>query len=111
MNLLFKALLIASPLIAITFYYIVLKQEQIDTQIHVEDTRFERDFNEFSSALEKDPDLKAKYQARAAEAEAELEELEPEVKKSKDKSDKFSTEFDKAMDEFEQMQKKGDDEK
>lgn len=107
MNTLFKILLVSSPILALIFYYTVLKQEQIDTQIKTEDTRFERDFNEFSADLEKDPDLKAKYQARADEAQKELEDLEPEVKKSKDKSDKFSTEFENAMDEVEKMQKKG----
>jgi len=104
MNTLFKILLISSPILALIFYYTVIKQEQIDTQIKHEDARFERDFNDFSADLEKDPDEKAKYQARADEAQAEIEDLEPEVKESEGKGKKFADEFEKGMEEFEKMQ-------
>lgn len=111
MNTLLKILLVSSPVLALILYYTILKQEQIDVEIKKEDTRFERDFNDFSADLEKDPVKKEKYQARADDAQKELEDLEPEIKKNKDKSDKFSTEFENAMDEFEKMQKKGKGEK
>ena len=105
MNTLFKILLISSPILALIFYYTVIKQSEINTQIKHADAQFERDFNEFSAELEKDPDAKAKYQARADESQQEIEELEPEVEQKKGKTDKFSTEFETAMDEFEKMQK------
>jgi len=104
MNTLFKIILISSPILALIFYYTVMKQSEIDTQIKHEDTLFERDFNEFSADFEEDPDVRKKFRERAGQAEEEIEGIEDDIKESEGKSREFEVEFRKGMEEFEKMQ-------
>lgn len=100
MSNLIKIMLIGSPVIALVFWYTVMKQSQIDTQIKKADVEFEQKWNQFEADFTKDPVKKKEYEARADKSTKELEELKAEEKNKKAKADKFENEFDKQIEDF-----------
>ena len=100
---LFKILLVTAPVLALIFYYVVVKQSALDVELRKESLQFERDWNEWQmSMFGKDK----KYAERAEKAEKELMEIEKKEKEKQEKVEKFEKEFDKALDDFEKKQQK-----
>jgi len=98
MGNLFKIILVTAPLAALLFYYVVLKQQQIDVELEKESLKFEQKWNEFDRDFVFTRD-KAKSEQRAQQAEQKLQELEKKEEEKKKKLEKFEQEFEKAIEE------------
>lgn len=95
MNAILKGLLIASPLLALTFWYVVSQQNKIDTSIHKDDLQFEREWNEFNGGGVSNQTRAA----RASKADAQLADIEKQEELDRVKARNFEKDFDKAIDE------------
>lgn len=100
MKTLTRALLIAAPLAALVFYYVISQQSKIDTSIKKQDAMFERSWNEFDRDLAKSKEAKTLYQSRADKADKEITDLEKKEKEKEEKADKFEKDFEKEMENF-----------
>jgi len=96
MGNIFKILIVTAPIAALLFYYVVIKQSQIHTEVQKENARFEREWNEFNedSLFRAN---KERYRERAEEAEAELKELKEKEKMQQQKVEKFENEFEEEL--------------
>lgn len=106
MNTLFKMALFTSPILGLVFYYVVVQQGKIDTQMQREDAEFSREWNEFNKSFAKGKEEKETYAERAAKADAKLKEMEEKEKAKERKAEKFEKDFEIAIDEFEAEKKK-----
>lgn len=98
MNSILKGLLIASPLMAVVFWYVVSQQSKVDTTIQKDDLQFERTWEEFNDEFDGTAP-KADHSGRAKKAEARLAEIEKKEKLKREKAEKFESDFDKAIQE------------
>lgn len=96
MSSIFKVLVVSAPVLAILFYYVVVKQGVMDAEIQKEDAKFERAWNEFEASMAT-KDMAEKYNQRAKEAEQELERLRQEEELKKKKAEDFEKEFEQAL--------------
>lgn len=104
MTNLFKIAILAAPFAALVFYFTVLQQQKLDTEIEKESLKFEQEWAEFKKDSPFTTD-RQKYQQRAEQAEKAQQELEQKKKQKEQKIDKFTTDFEKALEEANQSQK------
>lgn len=100
MTNLIKVVLLASPILALVFYYTVIRQSEIKMDIKKAETEFNQRWDDFNADFEKDPVKKKEYQLRADKSAKKLEELKEEEKKKKSRADKFEDEFEKELENF-----------
>ena len=105
MNNLLKILIFSSPVLAMTFYYVIAMQNKHDVEIEHEDAKFERVWNEAEAAFARGEELREKYLARAREAEERIKKQEAKAREAQAKTEKIQKEFEKEIQEFD---KKGD---
>ena len=103
MGNLFKILVVTAPLAALLFYYVVLKQQQLDIELEKESLKFEQQWQEFNRDFVFTKD-KAKAEQRAQQAEEKLKELEKKEEEKKKKLEKLESEFEKAIEEQQQKE-------
>ncbi|MEO0282250.1 MAG: hypothetical protein ABIN05_07900 [candidate division WOR-3 bacterium] len=104
MQTLFKAILITSPIFALIFFYVVMQQGKIDTEIKKQDAIFERDWAEFQAEF-KTTD-KSKYTERTRKEEEKITEYEKKEREKEEKAENFEKEFEKAIQEFEKEKRR-----
>lgn len=92
----FKVILVATPLFAVVFFYVINKQSLLDTQIERESAKFDRAWNEWESQSITTPDPMI-HQKRAAAAESRLVELREREVKEQQQLDQMQNELDAAM--------------
>ena len=97
MGKLFKTLILVAPVLAIVFYYVVIKHAEQHKEIQKKEAEFSRDWNEESKAFAKTKADKAKYAKRAADADKEVQKADEEIKPHSAKVDAFGKDFDKAI--------------
>lgn len=102
---LLKIAILAAPLAALVFYFTVLQQSKLDTEIEKESLKFEQHWNEFKAESPFTQD-RQKYQSRAEQAEQKQKELEQKKKEKEQKIEKFTSDFEKALDEVDKQQGK-----
>lgn len=105
MKNLFKAVLFISPLIFLIFWYVVSSQHSNDVEMKKSDAQFEQKWNEFDRDFTHDAAQKKIYQERSNAAANDIEKAKIEEEKAKKKSEKFSEQLDKAVEDKE-VQKK-----
>jgi len=105
MSKVFKALIITAPVMALIFFYTVIKQHEIASKIELESAKFDTEFAHlmrevnlpnFNGSLNED--FWAERKRKAQELEKEKEE---ELKKQKEKVQKFEEEFEKSLNDTE----------
>ncbi len=98
MSNLFKIAILAAPLMALIFYYVVLQQQKTDVEMKKEDLKFEQEWNRFNQGSvftsEKDKDY---YEKRNQEIAKELEEMQRKEREREEKIEKFEKEFEKNL--------------
>lgn len=97
MTNLFKIAILAAPLAALIFYYVVMQQSKLDTELEKESLKFEQEWAEFKKDSPFSTDRK-KYEQRAEQAEQKQKELEKK-KQKEEKIEKFQSDFEKALEE------------
>lgn len=98
MSNLFKIAILAAPLAALVFYYVVVQQQKMDVELEKDSLKFEQQWNEFKKDSPFTTDRK-KYEQRAEQAEQKQKELEERKKQKEQKLEKFETDFEKALEE------------
>lgn len=98
MTNLFKIAILAAPLAALIFYYVVMQQQKMDVELEKESMKFEQQWNEFKADSPFSTD-RQKYQSRAEQAEKAQQELEQKKKEKEQKVEKFEQNFEKALEE------------
>ncbi len=98
MTNLFKIAIIAAPLAGLIFYYVVMQQSKLDTEIEKESLKFEQEWNEFKAESPFTTN-RQKYEERAKVAEQKQKELEEKKKQKEQKIEKFEQNFEKALEE------------
>jgi len=104
MSKVFKALIITAPVMALIFFYTVIKQHEIASKIELESARFDTEFSHLMRMHEVNlqnfngSDFWSEREKKAQELEKEKEE---ELKKQKEKVQKFEEEFEKSLNDTE----------
>jgi len=96
MGNLFKIIVITAPFAALLFFYVVLQQQKLDTELEKESLKFERTWEEFNRDLKWTKD-KSRVEERITRAEEGLKEIEEQEEKRKKKLEEFEKEFEKAI--------------
>ena len=100
-----KLLFVVAPVVGIIFYYVIIKQNQIDSEFAIENAKFEREWQEFNESMARTPKEAEKARDRALEAAEEIRKAK-EGKRVVDLAKKeFQDEFQKAMKEASQVQR------
>ena len=100
-----KLLFVVAPVVGIIFYYVIIKQNQIDSEFAVENAKFEREWQEFIESMARTHQEVQRARDRAMEAEEEIREAK-EGKRIVDLDKKeFQDEFKRAMQEASQTQR------
>ena len=102
MNALFKTILIATPALALLFFYVVSQQGKADTDMQVEDAKFERSWNEFDADFAKKREDKDRLLARAKEADESLKAAKIEAARKAKKQEEMERDLDKALADFDE---------
>jgi len=102
MGTLFKMVLLAVPVLALVFFYVVTQQRKHETQMEYDQAKMEREWNEWQADFEKNPEAKVRYQARAEEAGQEVTRLAGEKAAKEAKSRAAEAEMDAALAEWEE---------
>jgi len=98
MGNLFKFIILTAPLAALVFYYVVVKQNQMDIEMEKENLKFEQQWHEFNRDFVFNKD-KQKSEQKAQQAEQEIQEIEKKEEEKKKKLEKFEQDFEKALEE------------
>lgn len=95
---LFKAVIVATPVVALLLYYVVIQQGKLNVEMEKESIQFEQKWNEFRSESPFTAN-KQRYEERAKKTEEELEEIKKREKEKQKKIENFEEQFEKAMEE------------
>jgi CDP-glycerol glycerophosphotransferase (TagB/SpsB family) len=98
MGNLFKFLILTAPLAALVFYYVVVKQNQMDIEMEKESLKFEQQWHEFNRDFIFTRD-KQKAEQQAQQAEQKIQEIEKKEEEKKKKLEKLEQDFEKALEE------------
>ena len=98
MGNLLKFIILTAPLAALVFYYVVVKQNQMDIEIEKENLKFEQQWHEFNRDFVFTRD-KQKSEQKAKEVEQKAIEIEKKEEEKKKKLEKFEQDFEKAIEE------------
>lgn len=102
---LFKVAILAAPLVGLIFYYVVLKQNQMDVEMKKENIKFEQEWNRFNeNFIFTSPEQRDYYKERNEEIAKELEELKKKEQEKEQKVEKFEQEFEKGLEEANKKQ-------
>jgi len=93
-----KFLILTAPLAALVFYYVVVKQNQMDIEMEKESLKFEQQWHEFNRDFIFTRD-KQKAEQRAQQAEEKIKEIEKKEEEKKKKLEKLEQDFEKALEE------------
>jgi hypothetical protein len=104
MSNLFKVVIIGAPLAALVFYFVVVRQNQMDIEMEKEALKFEQKWYEFDRDFGFTGD-KQKAQQRVQEVEKKLKEIEKKEEERKKKLEKFEADFEKALEEQNKKQR------
>jgi len=104
MGNLFKILIITAPLAALVFYYVVVRQNQMDLEMEKESLKFEQEWHNFNKDFVFTKD-KQKAEQKAQQAEEKIKEIEKKEKEKRKKLEKFEQDFEKALEEQNQKQR------
>jgi len=104
MGNLFKILIITAPLAALVFYYVVVRQNQMDLEMEKESLKFEQEWHNFNKDFVFTKD-KQKAEQKAQQAEKKIKEIEKREEEKKKKLEKFEQDFEKALEEQNQKQR------
>jgi len=101
MSKVFKTLIITAPVMALIFFYTVVKQHEMASRIELESARFD---TEFAHLMREGPSgsFNESFWVEREKKSQELEkEKEEELKKQKEKVQKFEEEFEKSLNDTE----------
>jgi len=93
-----KFLILTAPFAALVFYYVVVKQNQMDIEMEKESLKFEQKWYEFDKDFVFTKD-KQKAEQQAQQAEQKIQEIEKKEEEKKKKLEKLEQDFEKALEE------------
>ena len=93
-----KTLILTAPLAALVFYYVTVKQNQMDIEMEKESLKFEQKWHEFDKDFVFTKD-KQKAEQQAQQAEQKIKEVEKKEEEKKKKLEKLEQDFEKALEE------------
>jgi hypothetical protein len=96
MSNLIKLLIAATPVLALVFYYVVVRHNLLDIEIQKESLRFEQEWQEFNRDFVFTKD-KQKAAERAKKAEEELKKVEEQERAKKEKLERLERELEEQL--------------
>jgi hypothetical protein len=105
MNSLIKLLIATTPVMALVFYYTVVRHNLMDVEMQKESLKFEQEWNEFNRDFVFTRD-KQKAAERAKRAEEELKKVEEQERAKKEKLERLEKELEEQMNATEKELKK-----
>jgi hypothetical protein len=96
MSNLIKLLIATTPVMALVFYYVVVRHNLMDIEMQKESLKFEQEWQEFNRDFVFTRD-KQKAAERARKAEEELKKVEEQERAKKEKLEKLEQELEKQM--------------
>jgi len=96
MSNLIKLLIAATPLVALVFYYVVLRHNLMDIEMQKESLKFEQEWHEFNRDFVFTRD-KQKAAERARKAEEELKKVEEQERAKKEKLERLERELEEQL--------------
>jgi hypothetical protein len=96
MSNIIKLLIAATPLVALVFYYVVVRHNLLDIEMQKETLKFEQEWHEFNRDFVFTKD-KQKAAERAKRAEEELRKVEEQERVKKEKLEKLERELEEQL--------------
>jgi hypothetical protein len=96
MSNLIKLLIATTPIMALVFYYTVVRHNLMDVEMQKENLRFEQEWNEFNRDFVFTKD-KQKAAERARKAEEELKKIEEQERAKKEKLERLERELEEQL--------------
>jgi biopolymer transport protein ExbB/TolQ len=96
MSNLIKLLIAATPVMALVFYYVVVRHNLMDIEMQKESLKFEQEWHEFNRDFVFTKD-KQKAAERARKAEEELKKIEEAEQKKREKLERLEQELEEQL--------------
>jgi sensor histidine kinase YesM len=96
MSNLIKLLIAATPVLALVFYYVVVRHNLMDIEMQKETLKFEKEWNEFNRDFVFTKD-KQNAAEKAKKAEEELKKVEEQERVKKEKLEKLERELEEQL--------------
>jgi hypothetical protein len=96
MSNIIKLLIAATPIMALVFYYVVVRHNLLDIEMQKESLKFEQEWHEFNRDFVFTRD-KQKAAERARKAEEELRKVEEQERVKKEKLEKLERELEEQL--------------
>jgi len=96
MSNLIKLLIAATPIVALMFYYVVVRHNLMDIEMQKESLKFEREWNEFNRDFVFTKE-KQRAAERASKAEEELKKIEEAERKKREKLERLEQELEQQI--------------
>jgi hypothetical protein len=96
MSNLIKLLIAATPVLALVFYYVVVRHNLMDIEMQKESLKFEQEWNEFNRDFVFTRDKQAAAE-RARKAEEELKKIEEAERKKREKLERLEQELEQQI--------------
>jgi hypothetical protein len=96
MSNLIKLLIAATPIVALVFYYVVVRHNLMDIEMQKESLKFEQEWHEFNRDFVFTRD-KQRAAERASKAEEELKKIEEAERKKREKLERLEQELEEQL--------------
>jgi len=96
MSNLIKLLIATTPVMALVFYYVVVRHNLMDIEMEKESLKFEQEWQEFNRNFVFTKD-KQKAAERARKAEEELKKIEEQERTKREKLEKLERELEEQL--------------